>query len=152
MTVNQNIVELKVFDFDVAHQEISTLLGLSPSIFWVKGEEYTFGGNYNHKKIRENSYWEYRSTEYGNGWIGTQVENFIEEIISPRVEVLKDMSSEYHMELSVVQYMYDGCNPGLYFKKKFLNILNESGLELNIDIYVLGQQGDKYLESNKVLP
>lgn len=138
MKLNENIVELKIFDFEVAHQDISHQLNLSPTRIWVKGEEYLFGDPRNEvKKIRENNLWEYRSTTISNDWIGDQVTNFIQEIILPRQETIKKFADKYLAEFSVVQFMYDGCNPGLYFDKKAMKVLSDCGLELNIDLYVL---------------
>ncbi|MDB5012785.1 MAG: hypothetical protein JWQ25_987 [Daejeonella sp.] len=135
---NENIVELRIFDFDIDHQKISDLLGLNPTHIWIKGEEFLFGDKRNGiKKIRTNNYWEHRLTNITNDWIGKDVERFIEEIITPRKEVLKRIANQFHAEFSIVQYVYDGCNPGLYFDKKALKILSDCNLELNIDLYVL---------------
>ena len=140
MPTNENIGELKIFDFDTDYRRITDLLDLNPTKFWNKGEEYIFGDKRKGiKKIRESNYWEYRSTNVSNGWTGDHIEKFIEEIIIPRKNILKTITAKFHTELSVVQYMYESCNPGLYFDKKAIKILNECGLELNIDLYVLSQ-------------
>ena len=137
MRLNENYIELKIFDFE-NHEEISNILNLKPTNVWKKGEEYLFGDKTKGiKKIRKENYWEYRSKEITNEWIGNQIEKFIKEIIEPRIELIKKISNKFHSEFSVVQYMYDGCNPGLYFDKKILKVINECGLELNIDFYVL---------------
>jgi len=89
------------------------------------------------KKIREKNYWEYRSTKISNDWIGDHIDKFLEDIIAPKKEVIRRITEQFHTELSIVQYIYDSCNPGLYFDKKAIKNLNECGLELNIDLYVL---------------
>ncbi|WP_187264810.1 DUF4279 domain-containing protein [Pontibacter beigongshangensis] len=140
MPANENIVELKIFDFDSEHGQITDMLGLAPTKVWVRGEEYIFGDKRNGlKKTRENNYWEYRSTNISNDWIGNHIDKFIDEIILPRKDVLRSISEKLHTELSIVQYIYEGCNPGLYFNKKALKAINDCGLELNIDLYVLSE-------------
>ncbi len=140
MPLNKNIVELKIFDFDTDPRYITNLLNLNPTRTWYKGEEYLFGDNRKGiKKTHESNYWEYRSVNISNDWIGDHIEKFIEEIIIPRKSLLKIITERFHTELSIVQYMYEGCNPGLYFDKKVIKVLDECGLELNIDLYVLSQ-------------
>ncbi|WP_373511263.1 DUF4279 domain-containing protein [Persicitalea sp.] len=141
MRINENIVELKIFDFEVEHNEITDLLSLEPTCIWTKGEEYVFGDKTKEVwKIREKNYWEYRKVNISNDWIGNDVAAFIEEIIIPRKDVIRKLAEQLHIEFSVVQYMYDGCNPGLYFDKNAVKVLSECGLELNIDLYVLYQE------------
>ncbi|MCW3076361.1 MAG: hypothetical protein JWO32_970 [Bacteroidetes bacterium] len=146
MPKNENIVELKISDFDTDPKHISDLLDLNPTTTWNKRDEYIFGYKRKGiKKIRENNYWEYRSTNISNDWIGDHIEEFIEEIIIPRKSILKEITDQFHTELSIVQYMYEGCNPGLYFDKKTIKVFNECGLELNIDLYILSDfKNEKY--------
>ncbi|PIQ22862.1 MAG: hypothetical protein COW65_00685 [Cytophagales bacterium CG18_big_fil_WC_8_21_14_2_50_42_9] len=138
MSINENIIELKIFDFDTDHRFISDLLGLNPTRTWTKGEEYFIGNKRNKiKKTRKENYWVYNSINVSNDWIGYQIDKFLEDIIVPRKEAIKRITEQFHTEFSIVQYIYDSCNPGLYFDKKAIKILNECGLELNIDLYVL---------------
>jgi len=142
MPLNENYVELKFFDFP-DHSEITKILNLEPTSIWKRGDEYIFGDRPKGvKKIRENNYWEYRSTMISNDWIGDQIKQFLERIITPRKDVIRSLTDKYPAEFSIVQFMYDGCNPGLYFDKRAMSTLNDSGLELNIDLYVLNQEGD----------
>ncbi|MGB4775268.1 MAG: DUF4279 domain-containing protein [Daejeonella sp.] len=143
MQTNKNIIELKISDFEVEHEEITYLLDLNPTHIWIKGEEYLFGNKNQVKKTMEKNYWKYNSTALSNAWIGEQLERFIEDIIVPRKDALKMIAARFHVELSIVQYLYDSCNPGLYFDKKVLKILSDCGLELNIDLYVLTQDENK---------
>ncbi|MBF9255815.1 DUF4279 domain-containing protein [Pontibacter sp. 172403-2] len=144
MPANENIVELKIFDFDIEHGYITDKLGLKPTRVWVKGEEYFFGDKGEGiKKARENNYWEYRLNNISNDWIGDFIDKFIEDIILPRKDALRRITEQFHTELSIVQYIYDSCNPGLYFGKKAIKVLNDCGLELNIDLYVLSEADKK---------
>jgi hypothetical protein len=136
MKLNKNHIEIKFFDFSITHDEVTTILGLIPTHKWMKDEEY-FVGPKKIKKIRKGNFWGHELYAETNDFIGDQVEEFLKSIIAPRTSQIKELTDKYHGEFSVVQYMYDGCNPGLYFDKGQLKILNDCGLELNIDIYVL---------------
>jgi hypothetical protein len=138
MKVNKNHIELKFFDFEVSHEEITTRLNLQPTNHWVKGDKYLVGTEgLRTEKSRNKNYWGHEVKTESNDWIGELANKFIGEIIVPRTKAIKALTNTYHGEFSVVQYMYDGCNPGLYFDKRQIGILNDCGLELNIDIYVL---------------
>lgn len=130
MPANENIIELKIFDFDSEPGQITDMLGLTPTKIWVKGEEYIFGDKRNGiKKTREKNYWEYRETNISNDWIGGHIDRFIDEIVLPRKVAIRKITEHLHTEFSVVQYIYEGCNPGLYFDKKVIKVLNDCGLE-----------------------
>ena len=138
MRINKNHIEIKFFDFEVSHDEITRRLNLQPTNFWVKGDKYLVGpADMRTEKNRNKNYWGHEVKTESNDWVGELANKFIDEIVVPRTKMIKELTDEYHGEFSVVQYMYDGCNPGLYFDKRQIKILNDCGLELNIDIYVL---------------
>jgi hypothetical protein len=138
MRVNRNHIEIKFFDFEVSHDEITRHLDLKPTHFWIKGDTYLVGpANGRTEKNRNRNYWGHEVETESNDWIGDLADKFLNEIIVPRTTAIKELTEKCHGEFSVVQYMYDGCNPGLYFSKRQIKILNDCGLELNIDIYVL---------------
>ena len=140
MPPNKSYIELKIFDCEDPI-EINDILGVVPTCTWKKGEEYIVADKKeNIRKVRENNYWEYRSTMISTDWIGNQIEEFIIEILEPRKELIRTITERFPAEFSIVQYIYDSCNPGFYFDKKALQIFVECGLELNIDVYVLYQE------------
>jgi len=145
MKPNQNHIEIKFFDFSLPHDEVTNILGLTPTHQWTKGEEHFVGPKRN-KKIRKENYWGYENHTETNDFIGDQIEDFLKTIVIPRTSKIKELTDRFHGEFSIVQYLYDGCNPGLYFDKRQIKILNDCGLELNIDIYVLSDNDDNKKE------
>jgi hypothetical protein len=138
MGINENHIEIKFFDFEITHAEITRRLNLQPTNFWVMGDKYLMGSaDVKIEKNRNNNFWGHELKTESNDWIGELANKFIDEIIVPRIKIIKELTDVYHGEFSIVQYMYDGCNPGLYFNKRQMQILSDCGLELNIDIYVL---------------
>ena len=95
------------------------------------------------EKIRKENYWGFEIMTKTNDFIGDQAKAFLVDIVVSRTEKIKMLTDKYHGEFSVVQYMYNGCNPGLYFDKEQLNILHNAGLDLNVDIYVLSDNENK---------
>jgi hypothetical protein len=144
MRLNRNHIEIKFFDFDVPHDDITGLLELKPTHFWIKPDKYLVGpANGRTEKNRNTNYWGFVIKTETNDWIGDLANSFLVEIVVPRKRAIKELTDKYHGVFSVVQYMHEGCNPGLYFDKAQIQILNESGLELDIDIYVLSETETK---------
>ena len=140
MRQNENHIEIKFFDFDITHDELSKIIGLQPTHIWVKGDKLKSGRL---EKIRKENYWGFEIMTKTNDFIGDQAKAFLVDIVVSRTEKIKMLTDKYHGEFSVVQYMYNGCNPGLYFDKEQLNILHNAGLDLNVDIYVLSDNENK---------
>lgn len=138
MNTNENHTTLKIVAFDCSPEEITQKLDLTPTKTAIKGQEYLVGPK--DKKITKTyktNYWEYRITKIENKWIGDQIEYFIEKIIRPRQEKLKNIIETCEAEFSIVQYYYTGCNPGFNHQNKIIKTLGYIGADLDIDIYCL---------------
>ncbi|MCB0439730.1 MAG: DUF4279 domain-containing protein [Cyclobacteriaceae bacterium] len=141
MKKDEQIVEIKFFDFEISHQSISKTLDIEPTGFWKKGETYTVGPIGKEKAlIRNNSYWGFGVSRITNNSIGELIKEFIETIVTPRINEIKSISDKCHAEFGVVQYVYEGVNPGLHLNKNQIEILNKCGLSLDIDFYVLQEE------------
>ena len=136
---NKNHIILSFYDFDYSPETISDKLNLVPTDFGIKGEEYFLGKGNKVKKIWESNTWRFEWNLRSNDFIGDIIEKFIDEIIIARIEAIKELSITSEVEFSVVQYYYDGCNPGVYIKKEHTKILSEINSSVNIDIYCLGK-------------
>ena len=144
MRQNENHIEIKFFDFDITHDEFTRAIGLQPTHFWSRNDPYQIGPITKRKEmLRRETFWGFEIKSITNDFIGEKAKAFLIDIIVPRIEKIKFLTKKYHGEFSVVQYMYNGCNPGLYFDKEQLSILHNSGLELNVDIYVLSDNENK---------
>ena len=115
-------------------------IGVRPTKTAIKGQEYFVGPE--SKKIRKiwpYNYWEYSITKKERNWISEQVDHFIEGIIKPKEEKLKNIIASCEAEFSIVQYYYCGCNPGLHFDNEKLHLISNIGASLDIDIYCLSE-------------
>ena len=143
MDINENTTTLKLLSFDCSPDEITKTLNLEPTLTGIKGEEYSYGPrDKGLKKPWKHNYWEYRIVRNENTWIGEQINHFIETIIEPRKEKLKEIIKTCEGEFSIVQYYYDGCTPGYNFENKYLKTICEIGADLDIDIFCLGEEDE----------
>lgn len=132
---NQNHIILWFLNFDFPHEEITSRLNLQPTRMATKGQEQvatneTF-------KISRKTFWEYEWKYETNEFIGDVTERFVEEVIKPRIEAIKALTDEVEAEFKIVQYYYDGCNPGYHFTTNTLQMLVAANLEMDIDTYCL---------------
>jgi hypothetical protein len=114
MKLNKNHIEIKFFDFSIKHDEVTTILELNPTHSWMKDEEY-FVGPKKTKKIRTENFWGHEVYTETNEFIGDQVGEFLKSIVAPRKAQIKELTDRFHGEFSIIQYLYDGCNPGTLF-------------------------------------
>lgn len=144
--MNRNYLILKIIDFDCDPDEISRKLHLEASNSYRKGTRIyrrrlrDGSGKYDESGpsyLAKWNYWEYQVPHIGDEWILEPLEKFIEEIITPRAVILKELSRSCDVEITVVQYYYTGCNPGYSFDNKLLGTIYESGAALDIDVYCL---------------
>ena len=120
--------------------ELSARLQLESTKTALKGEEYSVGAA--HKKLTRTykwNYWEYRWTRSEERFIGELVEEFMANTIEPRKEILRGVIATCSAELSIVQYYYSGCNPGIHLSHRTLDTLSYIGAEVDIDIYCLDE-------------
>ena len=140
MEKNKNYIELKFYHFDILHKDLTELIKLTPTHFWVIGDNYKIGPpNRNGERIRTSNFWCFDKFAETNENLGDLVEEFIDNVIVLRIQEIKSLTEKYHGEFSVVQYMYEGCNPGFCLSKNHIDILSKCGLALNIDFYVLSE-------------
>lgn len=134
--INRIHLILSFMDFKCSPEEFTTELQLQPSSTGIKGEEYLLSDGVR-KKMRGCSHWEYEWKICSNEFIGDYLTTFINEIIKPRIAVIKRMNADCVTRLTIVQYYYTGCNPGIRFEKEEIRILSEIGAEIDVDLYVL---------------
>ncbi len=137
---NQNHIRLSIFDFIQHPDQISDILDLNPSSVGIKGEKYTFGSSNQNERTREYSHWEFEWKVLSNEFIGDIIEKFIDEIIIPRIDSLKQLVPNCSVQFGIIQYYYDGNNPGICIRSEHTKILSEIGASIDIDIYCLSDQ------------
>ena len=142
---NVNNIALRFFDFALTPDELTKELGLNPTETALKGQKYFQGPPDNNiEKIWPYNYWEYRVTTITNDWVNILIDDFFNTVIKPGEEKIKLVTLICQAEFSIVQYSYDGYNPGFHIDKEKLKILGNLGIELDIDIYCLeNAEGEK---------
>ena len=142
--IDTHIVSLKFFNFDGSLDELTKELGLEPTRIAQKGQEYYIGPQHNRvKKTLPWNFWEYQEVMKQNDhWTGDQINAYIEKIIEPRPEIIKNIIAKCQSEFSIVQYLYKGGNPRLHINNEKLLILAQIGTAIDIDFYVLGDEPD----------
>lgn len=135
-SMNENHVAIKFFGFDSSPEELSALLGLQPTKTALKGDVY---GKL--KKTYPWNLWEYRWIRNEQRFIGDLAEEFIATVVEPRKETIKQLLARCSGELSVVQYLREGCNPGFHLGHAALSTLCNIEVELDLDIYCLAEDG-----------
>ncbi|MCP4214357.1 MAG: DUF4279 domain-containing protein [bacterium] len=66
-------------------------------------------------------------------------ERFIREIIVPARTELMKLTEACSVILRVVQYYYDGWNPGLGLSSEYTRVLGDIRASLDIDLYCIGE-------------
>ena len=138
---NQNHVKMLIHNFDYHPDQISKKLMIEPHSIGVKGEPYEIGPPHNRiKKTHEYSYWEHEWKIFTNDFIGDIVEKYVNNFIKPNTSSLKEIAADCDMQFTVIQYYYDGCNPGFHFDKSVVQILSDLGASIDIDLYCLSEE------------
>jgi hypothetical protein len=140
MDINENHITLVFTEFSCTPEEITGILGTEPTKTGVKGQEYYIGPQNNKQcKVWPYNYWALRASKKKSNFISQFVDGFLSEVITPIKEKIKALTAECEAELSIAQYYYSGCNPGLHFTVDNLQLITEIGVELDIDIYCLSE-------------
>jgi hypothetical protein len=107
-SVNQNHIILGFFEFTNSPDTFTKEMNLQPLDTGVKGETYLFGSKKQIEKVHEYNMWTYETKTYSNDSISDQIVTFIEEIIEPRIDTIKRLTTNCKVQLRIVQYYYQG--------------------------------------------
>jgi hypothetical protein len=138
MRKDQHYIALKFFGFTNSIADISGMLQLQPTKSFLKGEEYASGlSTRQTTRVRKDNAWIFEWMRETEQWTQVIADEFLAQIIAPKKDVIKAIAETCYCEFSVVQYVYDGCNPGFHFTKESLGLIHFIGAELDIDVYCL---------------
>jgi hypothetical protein len=141
--INKNYLLLRLFGFEFEPDKMTEFLSLTPEITGKKGEDYYVGPSKSLKRVWEYNHWEYEFKKITSEYIGVVISSFFDEIIKPRLGILKKISKKCPtIRLVVVQYYYDDCNPGYNLTKEQIKILAEIKGEIELDIYCLNENAE----------
>jgi len=135
--INENHIILLFVNFDYPPEIITEKINLSPSKTGLKGERYYLGHNQEVVKYRKSNFWEYELRQITNDFIGESFDQFVEEIIYPRAASIRSIAETCNGEIKMVQYYYNGYNPGYHLPAKIIAMLSGTKLDIDIDTYCL---------------
>ncbi len=125
-------VRLTVTDFECSPEEITQILGISPTETWLRGEPVLPKA---------------KNVHHQNGWmiaspcdpmktnISTQVGSLF-SIIEPHIEAFAKLPVGTCVDLSCILYVYD-CRPVIGFSVDEVKMLARLGASIDVDFYDL---------------
>ncbi|MDQ3048476.1 MAG: DUF4279 domain-containing protein [Bacteroidota bacterium] len=137
--LNQNHIILGFFEFDFSPDTFTKEMELEPLEKGLKGDKYFVGPKKEIEKIHDYNIWTHELKTNSTNSIGHLIEKYIDEIIKPRVDTIKRLTKSCNVQLRIVQYYYDGYNPGIYLKPEHNKILADINSSIDIDIYCFGE-------------
>jgi len=137
MKKNRIYLDFCIWDFnDIAHNEITNLLGISPCKIYIKNEPI------NPKRQM------HKATQ--NGWrMTTSLDEYASfedqmnamlDIIESKIERFKPICEKYDCEFSCVMYIYynnEESIPSLHLDTRYNKLINLLNIEFDLDMYYL---------------
>lgn len=133
---------LRIFSKSFYPESLSKAIQITPTKAWNKGDEISLQKGLYRKDgkilLRKESAW-----QYSTGFIETldfeDVSNKFEGIFKHKILELKKYLSDKKLEVvfDIVVEIVDDQKPSIHFNKSFLNVINQLGAEVDIDMYLL---------------
>jgi len=127
-------ISLNIHDFDCSPRDLNKEIGLEATKSWQKGDRVP---NSNSKIKRKQSTWQYGFKTESISDLFLKKKSLLEIIIQHQ-ENLSPITQTYPSEISVVMYLNETINPGIFFEKEYLSVLSSLDIGINVDIYFLG--------------
>ena len=121
---------LKVCEFGDDPSVVSSLLGIEPTIAWVKGDRYP---NPNLKARRTYSCWMLESGLGKTEPLEAHLEGLLAKVEPLRAQI-QQITGRFEVEVSVAQY-FGEWNPGHQLDAPMLRRLAKLGLTIDFDLY-----------------
>jgi hypothetical protein len=134
-TIDDLKVILKIHDSILGLEELNTLLKVSATSYWKKGDVIP---NRNVNVIRKNTTWQLKFER--DGLESHDTAEIIEEAITfikARKRELNLISKNAELELVLVARLVSMANFGFFLDKSKINTLARMNIELDVDIYSL---------------
>ena len=130
MSKNEVFIQFSIQDFKEKHSEITNYLGIEPSKTWSKGDLKTNKGVIRYK----NNGWELKLKRDDVLHIDIVLEEML-NILFPKKSKLINLDSGIK-KISIVVYSKK-LMPSFIYNYKVISFLNDTGIELDHDIYCL---------------
>ncbi|WP_020616372.1 DUF4279 domain-containing protein [Paenibacillus daejeonensis] len=124
-------VEFGLYGKSFNTQEITRILGLTPSRYWNKGDHIR--GNIHNKE----TYWEI-STDYEESYdINDQMHKIVSQLIG-KEDQINSIQRNYNVEckFDVVIHIENNEKPAMYLERDRIKFLNEINATIDFDLYI----------------
>ncbi len=130
----------KILEFDNDPSEITALLEIEPTEYWLKGS-WSNKNTYIHK---ENGWKIEKIFKISRRRILDKV--FVDnltillKLIEPKKKIIKELSEKYYVELTIGLLIDENSSlspPWIYFSKEHLELLAEIGCNIDFDIVLM---------------
>jgi len=138
--IDHSIATLRFFGDDLVPDEITELLGATPTASCHKGQEL-IGSKTGVVRIAKTGSWRLSATRREPEDLESQVFEILDQL-SQDLSVWAAVSSRYEPDLFCGIFM-GGTNDGLPLSAKALLALGQRGISLGLDIYDAGSDGSE---------
>ncbi|RFS18995.1 DUF4279 domain-containing protein [Chitinophaga silvatica] len=133
---NEIVLRFGIWRFnDITHDEISRILGVTPSFVLIRGEP-------RNPKIpmpaKENG-WLLEATSDTTTSFEEQM-NILLKFFEEKKDVLKPLCEKYYSEISCAVFTYFGneeSTPWLHLDTRYNNLVKELNIEFDVDLYCM---------------
>ncbi|MBL0113110.1 MAG: DUF4279 domain-containing protein [Saprospiraceae bacterium] len=124
---------LSIFGNDFSLVSLSSLLEISPSNSWLKGEKIRNRSDL----LRKETAWEFQMEYEENLFLETITEKLL-NIFNCKSQAIKKFIEEHKLntKVDIVVIVYDAESPALFLNNKFIRFLNEINAVVDIDLYI----------------
>lgn len=129
--LERSVATLRVSGDDLRPEEITALLGASPTHAQIKGETLVSASG--RERIARFGMWRLRAKDTEPEDLNAQVEELLAQL-TPDLAVWRELSERYRIDLFCGLFMANG-NDGVSIAPRILLALGERGIELELDIY-----------------
>lgn len=126
-------VELSVFGDTMTPSQLSTLLGISPTHSWEKGD-IIVRNDYTLK--RKESAWVYRIENQKSLLLDSLTKKLVVKFRKKSTKLVDFIvESNSKCKIFILAEIFEGEKPVFYFNKDFLSFVNKIEAEIDIDYY-----------------
>jgi hypothetical protein len=130
--VQKSVVTLRIGSDDLIPDEITRLLGATPTQTQVKGEKIV-GRKTGHVRIAKMGVWRLHATDREPEDMDGQIQEILSQTTSD-LAVWRSIAEKHEIDLFCGLFL-SGSNEGMTVSAKSLAALGERGIEIGLDIY-----------------
>jgi hypothetical protein len=137
--VQRSVVTLRIGSDDLIPDEITRLLGATPTHTQIKGEKFV-GGKTGHVRIAKMGMWRLCAKDREPEDIDSQIEEILSQTTS-NLAIWRSISEKHEIDLFCGLFL-GVSNEGMELSAKSLAALGERGIKLALDIYSGDDEGE----------